>query len=145
VPEGFVVAREVHLGNPHGPLTLASLLKQAMTSGMRIATVLADRGFGNETADQIIAAAGIADKVIPLVGRADPVEKTRPWRRRYRWRAGAEGRISYLKRRFGWNGTRLKGHTGAQIWSGYESWPATSGEWRLLPDDPIPQSDQSHS
>jgi len=118
-PEGFVVAHEVHLGNPHDTLTLASLLQQALASGMRITTVLADRGFGNETADQIIVAAGIADKVIPRVGRADPVEATQAWRRRYRWRAGAEGRISHLKRRFGWNRTRLKGHTGARIWSGY--------------------------
>ena len=118
-PEGFAAAHEVHLGNPHDTQTLPSLLEQAMASGMRIATVLADRGFGNEVADQIIAAAGIADKVIPRVGRADPLEATRAWRRRYRWRAGAEGRTSHLKRRFGWNRTRLKGHTGAQLWAGY--------------------------
>ena len=118
-PEGFVVAHEVHLGNPHDTHTLGSLLTQALATGMRIATVLADRGFGNETADQIIAAAGIADKVIPRVGQADAIESTRAWRRRYRWRAGAEGRISHLKRRFGWNRTRLKGLGGARIWSGY--------------------------
>src|SRR5487761_199944 len=118
-PEGFVVPHEVHLGNPHDTHTLPSLLKQAMASGMRVATVLADRGFGNEIADQIISAAGIAGKGIPRVGRPDPIEATRAWRRRYRWRAGAEGRISHLKRRFGWNRTRLKGHTGARIWSGY--------------------------
>jgi transposase, IS5 family len=118
-PEGFVVAHEVHLGNPHDTHTLGPLLIQALASGMRVATVFADRGFGNENADQIIAAAGIADRVIPRVGQADPIEATRAWRRRYRWRAGAEGRISHLKRRFGWNRTRLKGHTGARIWSGY--------------------------
>ena len=118
-PEGFVVAHEVHRGNPHDTHTLGSLLAQAAATGMRVATVLADRGFGNEIADQIISAAGIAGKVIPRVGRPDPIEATRAWRRRYRWRAGAEGRISHLKRRFGWNRTRLKGHTGARIWSGY--------------------------
>ena len=75
-PEGFVVAHEVHLGNPHDTHTLGSLLTQALATGMRIATVLADRGFGNETADQIIAAAGIADKVIPRVGQADAIEST---------------------------------------------------------------------
>ena len=110
-----MVAHEVHL-DTH---TLGSLLTQALASGLRVATVFADRGFGNENADQIIAAAGIADKVIPRVGQADPIEATRAWRRRYRWRAGAEGRISHLKRRFGWNRTRLKGHAGARIWSGY--------------------------
>jgi len=50
----------------------------------------------------------------------------------YRRRPGAEGHISHLKRRFGWNRTRLKGHTDARFW------PTTSGEWRLLhlPDEP---------
>jgi IS5 family transposase len=118
-PEGFVVAHEVHRGNPHDTHTLGALLEQAAATGMRVVTVLADRGFGNETVDQVLVAAGITDKVIPRVGRPDPIEATRAWRRRYRWRAGAEGRISHLKRRFGWNRTRLKGHTGARIWSGY--------------------------
>ena len=62
---------------------------------------------------------GIPDRVIPRVGRAAPAESTRNWRRRYRWRAGAEGRISHLKRRFGLGRTRLKGFTGARIWAGY--------------------------
>ena len=118
-PEGFVVAHEVQRGNPNDTSTLPPLLRQAKAIGMRISTVFGDRGYGNELADQIIASEGIADRVIPRVGRADPVESTRNWRRRYRWRAGAEGRISHLKRRFGWNRTRLKGHTGAQIWAGY--------------------------
>ena len=118
-PEGFVVAHEVQHGNPHDTHTLGSLLNQAVATGMKVTTVLADRGFGNEIADEIIAAAGIADKVIPRVGRADPVEATRAWRRRYRYRAGVEGRISHLKRRFGWNRSRLKGHDGARIWSGF--------------------------
>jgi transposase, IS5 family len=57
--------------------------------------------------------------VIPRVGRAAPIERTRAWRRRYRFRAGAEGRISALKRGRGWARSRLKGHTGAQIWTGH--------------------------
>src|SRR5487761_278161 len=118
-PEGFVVAHEVQRGNPVDAETLAPLLRQAKSIGMRVRTVFGDRGYGREPADQVIAEAGIPDKVIPRMGRADPIEATRAWRRRYRWRAGAEGRISSLKRRFGWNRTRLKGHTGARIWSGY--------------------------
>jgi len=56
--------------------------------------------------------------VIPRVGRADPIERTRSWRRRYRFRCGAEGRISALKRQRGWTRSRLKGHAGAKIWTG---------------------------
>lgn len=76
-PEGFVVAHEVYRGNPDDTHTLGSLLAQAAATGMRVATVLADRGFGNDIADQIINAAGIAGKVIPRVGRPDPIEATR--------------------------------------------------------------------
>jgi IS5 family transposase len=118
-PEGFVVGHQVHRGNPSDTATLQPLLKQAKSIGMRVRTVFADRGYGNETADAAIQAEAILDKVIPRVGKAAAVEATRSWRRRYRWRAGAEGRISHLKRRYGLNRTRLKGHTGAQIWAGY--------------------------
>jgi transposase, IS5 family len=116
--EGFIVAHDVHVGAPMDTETLASVLHKAQALGMRIRTVLADRGFGNETADQILAAAAIPDKVIPRVGRPHPVESTRPWRRRYRFRAGAEGRISALKRRYGLRQSRLKGYSGVRIWVG---------------------------
>lgn len=117
-PEGFVIAHDVHVGGLHDTDTLGPLLGKALAIGMRIRTVLADRGFGNEKADQVLASAKIADKVIPRVGRADPVEATRAWRRRYRFRAGAEGRISALKRRYGIRRSRLKGHSGVRIWIG---------------------------
>ena len=118
-PEGFVVGHQVHLGNPFDADTLQPLLQQAKAIGMRVRTVFADRGFGNEAADAVIEAEAIPDKVIPRVGKAAPVEATRSWRRRYRWRAGAEGRISHLKRRYGLDRTHLKGYAGAQIWAGY--------------------------
>jgi len=81
-PEGFVIAHEVHIGAPHDTDTLEPVLRKAKAIGMRIRTVLADRGFGNEIADQVLAAANLLDKIIPRVGRADPVEATRRWRRR---------------------------------------------------------------
>lgn len=118
-PEGFVVAHEVHRGNPFDADTLQPLLQQAKAIGMRVRTVFADRGFGNEAGDAAIRAEAIQDQVIPRVGRPAPVEATRSWRRRYRWRAGAEGRISHLKRQYGLGRTRLKGHNGARIWTGY--------------------------
>lgn len=118
-PEGFVVAHDVHIGAPLDTDTLEPVLRKAKAMGMRIKTVLADRGFGNEIADQVLKAANIRDKVIPRVGRADPVESTRRWRRRYCFRAGVEGRISALKRRYGLRRSRLKGHAGVRIWVGF--------------------------
>ena len=35
-----------------------------------------------------------------------------------KWRTGAEGRISHLKRDLGWRRTRLRNHDGARIWCG---------------------------
>ncbi len=113
------MAHQVHLGNPYDTDTLRPLLQQAKAIGMRVRTVFADRGFGNEAADAVIRGEAIPDQVIPRVGKPAPVEATRSWRRRYRWRAGAEGRISHLKRQYGLNRTRLKGYAGAQIWAGY--------------------------
>jgi IS5 family transposase len=118
-PEGFVVSHQVYTGNPADADTLEAAVAGAQAIGMRVRTVLADRGYGNEVADQALARRGIADRVIPRVGRADPVERTRAWRRRYRFRCGAEGRISGLKRRRGWARSRLKGHEGARIWTGH--------------------------
>jgi IS5 family transposase len=118
-PEGFVVSHQVYIGAPADTDTLGPALDGAQATGMRMRTVLADRGYGNEVADRILASHGISDKVVPRVGAAAPVERTRAWRRRYRFRAGAEGRISHLKRRHGLSRTRLKGHTGATIWAGY--------------------------
>ncbi len=36
-----------------------------------------------------------------------------------RYRTGAEGRISHLKRRYGIDRRRLKGDQGRQIWTGW--------------------------
>jgi IS5 family transposase len=47
------------------------------------------------------------------------VGHARGFRRLVKWRTGAEGRISYLKRGHGWDRTRLDGRTGAAIWCGH--------------------------
>jgi transposase, IS5 family len=47
------------------------------------------------------------------------VEHSRSFHRLVKWRTGSEGRISYLKRGYGWDRTRLEGRTGAAIWCGH--------------------------
>ena len=49
-----------------------------------------------------------------IAGRQEPGSK-RTQRRMRRYRTGAEGRISHLKRRYGMNRSRLKGDEGQQI------------------------------
>jgi IS5 family transposase len=117
--EGFVVSHQVYVGAVGDTGTLRAAVAGAKTTGMRVVSVYADRGYGNEVADQVLTELKIPQRVIPRQGRAAPEESTASWRRRYRHRAGAEGRISHLKRRYGLTRSRLKGHTGATIWVGY--------------------------
>ncbi len=52
-------------------------------------------------------------------GKARQVEEHRPaFRKTVKWRTGSEGRISSLKRGYGWDRTRLDGTEGARIWTG---------------------------
>ena len=39
--------------------------------------------------------------------------------RRLKWRTGAEGRISRLKRGYGWDRTCIDGLEGTRIWTGH--------------------------
>jgi hypothetical protein len=65
---------------------------------MRVRTLFANRGFGNEVADAVIKAEAIADKVIPRVGMAAAVEATRSLLRRYRVEGRCRGAgVSHLK------------------------------------------------
>jgi transposase, IS5 family len=47
------------------------------------------------------------------------IEHSRGFHRLVKWRTGSEGRISYLKRGYGWDRTRLDGKKGAAIWCGH--------------------------
>ena len=84
---------------------------------MQVRSVYADRGFGTSTGDQALAKHRIRNPVIPRQQRAAPIEHTRNWKRRYRFRNGLEGRISQLKRK-GLRRTRLRSLEGAQTWVG---------------------------
>jgi IS5 family transposase len=63
----------------------------------------------------------LAPKQLFIAGRQEPDSK-RTTRRLRRYRTGAEGRISHLKRRYGLDRSRLKGDQGQQIWT----------EWAIL-------------
>jgi IS5 family transposase len=113
--EGFVLVELPERGNPADDTLLEDALAKAKAAGMQVRTVLADRGFATATADEALARQQVRDSVIPRRQRAAPIEHTRAWRRRYRYRNGIEGRISQLKRK-GLARTRLRGLSGAQTW-----------------------------
>jgi len=60
--------------------------------------------------------------VIPRKGRPGKARQTherqRTFRKHVKWRTGCEGRISHLKRNYGWDRTRIDTTEGARIWIG---------------------------
>jgi IS5 family transposase len=60
----------------------------------------------------------LAPERVFISGRQQPGSK-RTQRRMQRYRTGAEGRISHLKRSYGMGRSRLKGDEGHQIWTGW--------------------------
>jgi IS5 family transposase len=115
--EGFVIADIPERGGPTDGSLLDGAIAKAKRSGMQLRSVYGDRGFGTSTGDAALSKHRIRDPVIPRQQRAAPIEHTRSWRRRYRFRNGLEGRISQLKRK-GLRRTRLRSLEGAQTWVG---------------------------
>jgi IS5 family transposase len=115
--DGFVIADIPERGGPVDGSLLDGAISKAKQAGMQVRSVYADRGFGTSTANAALAHHQIRDPVIPRQQRAAPIEKTRTWRRRYRFRNGLEGRISQLKRK-GLRRTRPRSLEGAQTWVG---------------------------
>jgi DDE family transposase len=115
--EGFVIADVPERGNPHDDAIIEAPIAKAKRSGMQVRSVYADRGFGTRVGDAALAKHKVGDAVIPRRGRASPVEHSRGWKRRYRYRNGLEGRISQLKRK-GLRRTRFRSFAGAQTWVG---------------------------
>jgi transposase, IS5 family len=113
--EGFVIADIPDRGGPTDGSLLEGAIGNAKRAGMQLRSVYADRGFGTSTGDAALARHRIRDPVIPRQQRAAPIEHSRSWRRRYRFRNGLEGRISQLKRK-GLRRTRLRSLGGAQTW-----------------------------
>jgi transposase, IS5 family len=114
-PEGFVISDLPSRGNPNDDKMLGRALAKAKHAGIQVRTVYADRGYGTRNGDAALDEHHIADRVIPRRGNPAPRERTRAWKRRYRYRNGLEGRISQLKRK-GLRRTRLRGLDGAQTW-----------------------------
>ena len=82
----------------------------------------ADRGYGEAAVDADLHDLGVRNVVIPRKGRPSKVrqavERQRAFRRTVKWRTGCEGRISHLKRNYGWDRTMIDTTEGARIWIG---------------------------
>jgi transposase, IS5 family len=122
--DGIVLDYVLEQGNPADAPQLAPAIERVIIrAGRRPRTVTADRGYGEKSVDDSLHQMGVRTVVIPRKGRPgkdrQAAEHRRAFRRTVKWRTGSEGRISTLKRSYGWDRTRLDGTEGARIWTGH--------------------------
>ncbi len=122
--DGIVLDHTVEQGNPADAPQLAPAVERVMTrTGRKPRTVTADRGYGEKQVDDDLHDLGIRHVVIPRKGKPSAArraeEHRRAFRRTVKWRTGSEGRISTLKRQYGWDRTRIDSTEGARIWTGH--------------------------
>jgi IS5 family transposase len=121
--DGVVLDHDVQAGNPPDAPQLAPAVERVRArTGRAPRTVTADRGYGEAAVDQALSDLGVRNVVIPRKGRPgaarQQVEHRRAFRRTVKWRTGCEGRISTLKRGYGWDRARLDDLEGAKTWTG---------------------------
>jgi IS5 family transposase len=122
--DGVIVDYSVELGNAADAAQLAPAISRITRRAGRVPrAVTADRGYGEPSTERDLQSLGVRTVAIPRKAKISPtrraVEHTRGFRRLVKWRTGSEGRISYLKRSYGWDRTRLDSHQGAAIWCGH--------------------------
>jgi IS5 family transposase len=122
--DGIVVDHTVEQGNPpDAPQLAPAVARVTRRTKRRPRTVTADRGYGEQTVEDALHDQGVRTVVIPRKGRPGKARQTaerRPaFRRTVKWRTGSEGRISSLKRSYGWDRTHLDGTEGTRIWAGH--------------------------
>jgi transposase, IS5 family len=122
--DGVVLDHTVEQGNPPDAPQLAPAVERVTKHAGRIPrTVTADRGYGEKAVDDTLHGLGVRSLVIPRKGKPSQVrraeEHRKAFRRTIKWRTGSEGRISNLKRGYGWDRTRIDGTEGARIWTGH--------------------------
>ena len=122
--DGVVLDHAVEPGNPpDAPQLAPAVARIKKRAGRTPGTVTADRGYGEAKVDQQLSDLGVTNVVIPRKGKPSQArraeEHRKAFRRTVKWRTGAEGRISCLKRGYGWDRTRIDGTEGARIWTGH--------------------------
>ncbi|WP_204903350.1 ISNCY family transposase [Mycobacterium riyadhense] len=122
--DGIVLDHRVEQGNPPDAPQLAPAVKRVTKRARRTpGTVTADRGYGEKRVENDLHDLGVRTVVIPRKGKpgkARQAEEHRPaFRRTIKWRTGSEGRISTLKRNYGWSRSSIDGTEGTRIWTGH--------------------------
>ena len=122
--DGVILDYNVEYGAaPDGPQLAPAVERVARRAGHVPRAVTADRGYGQAAVERDLQDLGVRTVAIPRQATTSAarkkVEHSRGFHRLVKWRTGSEGRISYLKRGYGWDRTRLDSRQGAAIWCGH--------------------------
>jgi transposase, IS5 family len=113
---GFILPPATAPGNPGENQLLPQTVEELQRLGLKPKEIAVDGGFQTKTTTETLAP--LAPERIHITGRSTPGSK-RTQRRLTRYRVGAEGRISHLKRQHGLRRSRLKGSEGQRTWTGW--------------------------
>ena len=113
---GFILPAGHAPGNPAENTLLPQTAAQLQRAGIHPREIVADGGFLPAPTKEALP--DLAEERIHLANQHEPGSR-RTRKRRARYRTGIEGRISHLKRRYGMRRSRLKGHDGMRIWTGW--------------------------
>ena len=113
---GLIVPAATAPGNPGENTLLPETVAEMNRLGICPREVAVDGGFMPQPTNGSLAE--LKPERVFISGRQQPGSR-RTQRRLQRYRTGAEGRISHLKRRYGMDRSRLKGDEGQQIWTGW--------------------------
>ena len=122
--DGVILDHSVELGNPQDAPQLAPAIDRiTRRTGLPPRAVTADRGYGDASVERDLHRLGVPRVAIPRRSKPGAArrefEHRRAFRDKIKWRTGAEGRITHLKRSYGWNRTHLTGITGVRTWCGH--------------------------
>jgi IS5 family transposase len=113
---GFILPASTKLGNPPESKLLPDTTSELQRLGLRPKEVALDGGFEQRPTAEALHEL-TPDRVF-IAGRQQPGSR-RTQRRLGRYRTGAEGRISHLKRGYGLRRSRLKGEAGMRAWTAW--------------------------
>jgi IS5 family transposase len=122
--DGIVLDHSVEQGNPpDAPQLAPAVARVKKRAGRAPRTATADRGYGEANVDKQLTDLGVKNVVIPRKGKPSSARRAEEHQKAFRctvkWRTGSEGRISHLKRGYGWDRARIDGTEGARIWTGH--------------------------
>jgi IS5 family transposase len=115
---GLILPAASRIGNPGEDTLLPDTIAELKQLGISPREVALDGGFNVGPTRQALEDHGLDPHRVFIAGRQQP-GSTRTQRRLQRYRTGAEGRISHLKRGYGLDRSRIKGDEGQQIWTGW--------------------------